>query len=80
MHGHLDDLDIPILPRDGRNRGIRALGKDHGALLLAVLLGQLGDVFCDFFYVFCGEGVGLCVGGGFGLVAEEDVDVGEGLI
>lgn len=64
-----------ILALDGDEGGLGALGDDGDALALAVLLGQVGEDLDDVLGLLGGEVVGLGVGGGLGLVADDVVPV-----
>jgi hypothetical protein len=69
-----------LLCGDG-DGGVGALGDDHSPCTLGVFLGALGNLLrnlldCAVFSVV----VRLGKGGGFGLVADEDIDVGQDLV
>ena len=74
-----ESLDL-ILALDGNNGGLSALGDDSNTLALLVLLGKVGEVLGDGGDVGGLEVVGLGVGGSLGLVADDVVPVGSGLI
>lgn len=75
MHGKLLDLGLAL---DGDQGGLGALRDDDGALALGVLLGELSKGTGDVLGGVGREGVGLGVGGGLGLVADDVVGVGGG--
>ena len=74
-----DDVDRVLggLRPGDRDSGVSALGEDNGALLLGVLLGELGDLLSDLLDVLGSDVVGLSVSRSLGFVANEDVDVGQ---
>lgn len=78
----LVDGEFPhvILALDRHNGGVRALGDDHGPLSLLILLGQVGNVTGDLTHVLGVERVGVGIRSGLGLVADQVVPVGGGLI
>ena len=75
VHGELPHLGLAL---DGDEGGLGALGDDDGALALGVLLGEVGEGEGDVAGRVGGEGVRLCVRGGLGLVADDEVGVGDG--
>jgi hypothetical protein len=72
-------LDL-ILALDGNNGGLGTLGDDGNTLALLVLLGKVGEVLGDGGNVGGLEVVRLGVGGGLGLVTDDVVPVGSGLV
>ena len=74
-----ESLDL-ILSLDGNNGGLGTLGDDGNTLALLVLLGKVGEVLSDGGDVGGLEVVGLGVGGGLGLVADNVVPVRGGLV
>ena len=74
-----ESLDF-ILALDGNNGGLSTLGDDGNTLALLVLLGKVGEVLSDGGDVGGLEVVGLGVGGGLGLVADNVVPVRGGLV
>lgn len=72
-------LDV-VLALDGNNSRFGALGDDGDTLALLVLLGEVGEVLSDGGDVGGLEVVRLGVGGGLGLVADDVVPVGSGLV
>lgn len=72
MHGELLDLGLAL---DGDEGGLGALGDDDGALALRVLLGEVGEGAGDVLGGVGRQGVRLGVGGGLGLVADDEVSV-----
>lgn len=74
----LDRLDVSI-SADG-DGGVGALGEDDGPGALGVLLGALCDGLGDLGDVLGLDAVRLGECGGLGLVADEDVDVGQDLV
>lgn len=70
MDGVLSSLRA--LDSDGR---VGALCEDNDALLLGVLLGQLGDLLSDLLDVLGGDVVGFGECGRLGLVSDQDIDV-----
>ena len=80
VDGELFDVSVTTLlcaDRDGR---VGALGKDYCPWTLAVLLGQVGDLLSNLLDVLGLNVVRFGEGGGFGLVADQDVDVGQDLV
>ena len=74
-----EGLDL-ILALDGNNGGLSALGDDGNTLALLVLLGKVGQVLGDGGNVGGLEIVRLGVGGSLGLVTDDVVPVGSGLV
>lgn len=74
-----ESLDL-ILALDGNNGGLSALGDDSNTLALLVLLGKVGEVLGDGGNVGGLEVVRLGVRGSLGLVTDDVVPVGSGLI
>jgi hypothetical protein len=72
-------LDL-ILALDGNNGGLGTLGDDGNTLALLVLLGKVGEVLSNGGDVGGLEVVRLGVGGGLGLVTDDVVPVGSGLV
>jgi hypothetical protein len=72
-------LDV-VLALDGNDGGLGALGDDGDTLALLVLLGKVGEVLGDGGNVGGLQVVRLGVGGGLGLVADNVVPVGSGLV
>jgi hypothetical protein len=72
-------LDI-VVALDGNDGGLGALGDDDGTLALGVLLGQVGHVLGDGGNVLGVEVVSGSEGAGLGLVANNVVPVGGGLV
>lgn len=72
-------LDL-ILALDGNNGGLGTLGDDGDTLALLVLLGKVGEVLSDGGNISGLQVMGLGVGGSLGLVADNVVPVGSGLI
>jgi len=72
-------LDV-VLALNGNNGGLGALGDDGNTLALLVLLGKVGEVLGDGGNVGGLQVVRLGVGGGLGLVADNVVPVGSGLV
>jgi hypothetical protein len=68
------------LALDGNNGGLGALGDDGDTLALLVLLWKVGEVLGDSGDVGSLQVVRLGVGGGLGLVADNVVPVGSGLV
>lgn len=77
MHGELPHV---MLALDRHNSRVGALGDDHGPLSLLVLLGQVGNMAGDLGHVLGAERMRVGVRSGLGLVADEVVPVGGGLI
>lgn len=74
-----EGLDV-VLALDGDNGRLGALSDDGDTLALLVLLGEVGKVLSDGGDVSGLEVVRLGVGGGLGLVADDVVPVGSGLV
>ena len=74
-----ESLDL-ILALDGNNGGLSALGDDSNTLALLVLLGKVGEVLGDGGNVGGLEVVRLGVRGSLGLVTDDVVPVGSGLV
>ena len=74
-----EGLDL-VLALDRNNGGLGTLGDDGNTLALLVLLGKVGEVLSDGGDVGGLEVVGLGVGGSLGLVADDVVPVGSGLV
>lgn len=74
-----EGLDL-VLALDGNDRGLGALGDNGNTLALLVLLGKVGKVLGDGGDVGGLQVVRLGVGGGLGLVADDVVPVGSGLV
>lgn len=74
-----ESLDV-VLALDGDDGRLSALSDDGNTLALLVLLGKVGEVLGDGRDVGGLEVVGLGVGGGLGLVADNVVPVGRGLV
>lgn len=72
-------LDL-ILALDGNNGGLGTLGDDGDTLALLVLLGKVGEVLGDGGNVGGLQVVRLGVRGSLGLVADNVVPVGSGLV
>ena len=70
MDGDFGDVHVAALVCDGSDGGIGSLGEDDGALLLAVLLGELGNSLCNLLDVGGSEVVRLGIGGRFALVGD----------
>lgn len=78
MHDLLDDVDTTAQLRRHRHRRIRALREHHRALPLLIRLGQPRNRRRDRLdIVLCRDAMRLRVRRGLGLVADQDVDVGE---
>ena len=74
VDGVLAHVVVALHRDDGR---VGALGDDGDALALPVDLGQVGEALGNLPDVLClVPAVGLGVGGGLGLVADDDVPVG----
>lgn len=56
--------------------GVGALSEDDCSRLFGVLLGELGNLLSDLLDVLGRNVVGFGVGGGLGLVSDEDINVG----
>lgn len=69
-----------LLALDGDESGLSALSDDGNALLLAVLLGEVGEVLDDVLGLLGGQAVRLSVGSSLGLVTDDVVPVGGGSI
>jgi hypothetical protein len=74
-----ESLDL-ILTLNGNNGGLGTLGDDGNTLALLVLLGEVGEVLGDGGNVGGLQVVGLGVRGGLGLVADDVIPVGSGLV
>lgn len=78
--GGLDGMDMElldgILALNGDEGGLGTLGDDGDTLALAVLLGEVGEVFDDVLGLLGGEVVRLGVRGSLGLVTDDIVPVG----
>jgi hypothetical protein len=74
-----ESLDV-VLALDGDDGRLGALSDDGNTLALLVLLGKVGEVLSDGGDVGGLEVVGLGVGGGLGLVADNVVPVRGGLV
>jgi hypothetical protein len=74
-----ESLDV-VVALDGNDGGLGALGDDDSTLALGVLLGQVGHVLGDGGDVLGLEVVGLSEGASLGLVADDVVPVGGGLV
>jgi hypothetical protein len=74
-----ESLDL-ILSLDGNNGGLGTLGDDGNTLALLVLLGEVSEMLGDGGNVGGLQVVGLGVRGGLGLVADDVVPVGSGLV
>jgi hypothetical protein len=74
-----ESLDV-VLALDGDDGRLGALSDDGNTLALLVLLGKVGEVLGDGGDVGGLEVVGLGVGGGLGLVADNVVPVRGGLV
>lgn len=74
-----ESLDL-ILALDSDNGGLGTLGDDGDTLALLVLLGKVGEVLGDGGNVGGLQVVGLGVGSGLGLVTDNVVPVGSGLV
>ena len=74
-----ESLDV-VLALDGDDGRLGALSDDGNTLALLVLLGKVGEVLSDGGDVGGLEVVRLGVGGSLGLVADDVVPVGSGLV
>lgn len=80
VHGDFLDIDVAaVLCADG-NGGVGALGDDDGPWSVGVLLGQAGNLLRNFLDILGLVTVGFGECGGFGLVANENVDVWQNLV
>jgi hypothetical protein len=80
VDGRLLDIYITTILRCDGDGWVGALGENHGPGALAVLLGHVRDLLGDLLDVLGLNAVRLSKGGGFGLVADEDVDIGQDLV
>lgn len=80
MDRYLEDIDISVFLRDSGNRGISSLSENHGASPLRVLLGQLSNGLGNLLDILGVDIVGFRVGGSFGLVSNQNIDVGKNLV
>jgi hypothetical protein len=80
VDGHLLDVYITTILRADGDGWVGALGENDGPCALAVLLGHVGDLLGDLLDILGLNIVRLSEGGGFGLVADEDIDIGQDLI
>lgn len=74
-----EGLDL-ILALDGNNGGLGTLGDDGDTFALLVLLGKVGEVLGNGGNIGSLEVVGLGVRGSLGLVTDDVVPVGSGLV
>jgi hypothetical protein len=80
VDGDFFDVSVTtILRADGDGR-VGALGEDYCPWALAVLLGHVGDLLRNLFDVLGLNVVRFGEGGGFGLVADQNVDVRQDLV
>jgi hypothetical protein len=80
VDGNLLDIDITTVLRADGDGGVGALGEDNSPCALAVLLGHVGDLLSDLLDVLGFNVVRFGKSGGFGLVTDQDVNVGHDLV
>ena len=80
MDWHLFDVDIPALLRAYSKGRVSALREDNRPWPFGVLLGQLSNLLCDLLDVLGLNVVRLGECCSFGLVTDENVDVGKNLV
>lgn len=80
MNRDLLDIDLAALLCGDSDGGVGALCEDDGPGPLCVLLRAVGNGLGDLLDILSVNVVRLGEGGGLGLVANEDVDVGEDLV
>ena len=74
------DWELLDLVSNNSDSGVGALGEHNSTNPLRVLLGKRNDGLGNLLHILGGKVVRLSVGGGLGLVANEDFDVGEDLV
>lgn len=80
VYGDLLDIGVTTLLCGHRNSWVSALGNDNSPGSLAVLLGCAGNLLGNLLYVLGLPAMCLGEGGGFSLVADDNVDVWEDLV
>lgn len=80
MYGNFYDLGLTTLLASNGDGGVSALGEDDCPWPVGILLGQAGNLLCNLLDVLGLETVGLSECCGFGLIADQDVDVWDDLI
>jgi hypothetical protein len=80
MHNLLRDFGLAVLRRRNSDRRVRSLGKYNRSLSVCILLGKCSQLLRNLLHIGYAEFVGLGICSSFGLVSNEDVDVGEDLV